>query len=630
MSGIYGFTYYKAPEETCHEAIAGLSHWNQIYGRESCDHVSLGDSAIGCFIEHFSDSFPYGGPVLEYRGQYAVIDALLFNRVELLSMLQLGADTVISDEELLLRLVLEKGFQILAQVNGDFAGALFDRESGQWRLFRDHLGVRPLYLYQDDRIFAFSTDMRGLLAVPDVKPGINENMLYSNLIGAMTITSVDTAYSRIVCARPAAVTTVQRTPDGFSIVESVYWKPRRKKIMLSSDEEYQARLRELITDAVNRRCDAIPGVLGAELSGGLDSSIIDILINRRGREAKYYSWSMDLKQIPLNPEGDERQVILDICDQEQIECRFKQPEDVQRVNETLDKIPPPFVNTQNLSFGSAWLRDQGVRVVFTGHAGDEGVSHRASRYELFYHGELYHYFRLYWGDFRGRSFRLLRTIRTGLIDAWNRFWDLRSPMKKSDYLHCVMDDRFATRMASNYRSTPVWFNTAPHKYVLQGGTRDRLDNAAYQGAYAGVRYLFPYVDYRVMDFALSVPRRLYLTPEGNRMLFRNAFRDMIPDSLYQVDYKDAPSLRPKSATIDRDPIFRQLFTDILKNLDPNLWSGILDFSRIEQLMDPQVNRKYKPARVYLLAHHLGTCTRIQKAQLEAKKWREYDAASKTL
>ena len=58
----------------------------------------------------------------------------------------------------------------------------------------------------------------------------------------------------------------------------IYWQPGSKKIRLSSEEAYIKQLRQLITDSVKRRLDAVPGVVGAELSGGLDSSIIDILI----------------------------------------------------------------------------------------------------------------------------------------------------------------------------------------------------------------------------------------------------------------------------------------------------------------------------------------------------------------
>jgi asparagine synthase (glutamine-hydrolysing) len=96
-------------------------------------------------VEHFSDRFPGGAPILHLDGADAVVDALLYNRDELEQALELAPDCGLSDEELLLKLVGQKGWKALAMVNGDFAGAVWDREKGTWTLFRDHLGVRPLY-----------------------------------------------------------------------------------------------------------------------------------------------------------------------------------------------------------------------------------------------------------------------------------------------------------------------------------------------------------------------------------------------------------------------------------------------------------------------------------------------------
>lgn len=630
MSGIYGFTYHSDASDHIVDAMEGLTYWNRIYGREDHAGIILDRSALGCCIEHFSDRFPHGTPISEDGDQYAVVDALLYNRDELLPILQLPDDSLISDEALLLKLISEKGFEILSQVNGDFAGAIFDKASDTWRLFRDHLGVRPLYLYRDEHIFGFSTDIRGLLSIPGTKTDVNEDLIYANLIGAKVVTLKDTDFAHVVCAHPGAVTTVRMTPDGFDLQESVYWRPRRKKVRLKSEQEYRERLRELITDAVKRRCDAIPGTLGAELSGGLDSGVIDILINRLGRSAKFYSWSQDPLLLPLNPVADERQVILDICKQENIECRFKARDDGVRVNSNKERILPPFVNTQNLSYSSSWLREQGVRVVFSGHGGDEGVSHRASRYELFYNREFYHYFKLYWHDLKGRKLRLVRAIRSGLLEARKRRQEIHTPTSRQEYLHDVFHDRFAERMALRYREAPVYFNYAPHKYVMQGGTRNRLDNTAYQGALNGVRYLFPYVDYRVMDYALSVPRWLYISNEGNRMLFREAFRDLMPASLYDVHYKDAPSLSGSAEKIDRSSIFERNFSYLLNNLDRDFWAEVLDFRKIEQMKSPEINHKYMPAKVYLLIHHLGACELIQKVHQYAKKWRELDEQDEIL
>ena len=90
----------------------------------------MGQTGLGCHVEHFSEQFPGGAPVLHLDGLDAVVDALLYNREELEAALDLASGSRLSDEELLLMLVRAKGWNALQMVNGDFAGAVFDRKSG--------------------------------------------------------------------------------------------------------------------------------------------------------------------------------------------------------------------------------------------------------------------------------------------------------------------------------------------------------------------------------------------------------------------------------------------------------------------------------------------------------------------
>ena len=289
MSGIFGFTMKTDDPGLLEEALGGLEYWNRIYGDHARASALVGRSGLGCHVEHFSEAFPSGGPILHMDGVDAVVDALLYNREELEKILELSAGCGLSDEELLLKLVNQKGWKALAMVNGDFAGALYDREKGSWTLFRDHLGVRPIYYYMDDTTFAFSTDIRGIAAVPGVELRPNEKRLFAGLHYCNTLSLRETDYSNVWCIRPGAVTVARPTDGGFTLREKPYWKIRRRRVRLADRESYAERMRELVEDAVRRRLEAVPGLVGAELSGGLDSSVIDILINRNGRKGVYYS-----------------------------------------------------------------------------------------------------------------------------------------------------------------------------------------------------------------------------------------------------------------------------------------------------------------------------------------------------
>ena len=624
MSGIFGFTYKTDHPSLPEQTLGGLEYWNRIYGREAADAVLLGNSGIGCHTEHFSEDFPYGGPIIHTEDTAAVVDALLFNREELLCSLGDEAREELSDEEILLLLIRQQGFDALSRVNGDFAGAIYDRSTGAWTLFRDHLGVRPLYLYRDENIFAFSTDLRGLAAIPGADLSINEPLFYKNVLGFNALSLQETDYRNIRCALPGAVTRAVPEQQGFMLTESPYWVIGQNPVRLDSDEAYIRKMEELVTDSVNRRLDAIPGLIGAELSGGLDSSVIDILINRHGRKACYFSWSISPEELPIREAGDERQVISDICAQEGISCHFLSKREQTDYADMLRDGAPPFVDTPQLGYGSAWMNRQGARVVFTGHAGDEGVSHRGNRYELFYNREYSAYFSLYREDLQGKPFRFLRSIRSGLVNARKNRRKLLEQIPESAYDAPALAKEFCARMRSEFEDQQMYFFLDPKRYVRQGGTRPRLDNAAYQGANAGMRYLFPYVDYRVIDYAVSIPRRLYVSHNNSRVIFREAFRKIMPKSLYDVNYKDLASIRDLPRQPQQNQRLRNSILYLAENLDRDFWGGILDLDAIAA-MEPSGEHRSKEASAFkLLLHTLNRALFIQNMVKVAREWEEHD------
>lgn len=630
MSGIFGFTYRTADAAKIEEATGALEYWTRLYGREAFGSAHDGTTGCGCHVEHFSDAFPHGAPVLTWRGQPAVVDALLYNRDELLPMAELPADAPVSDEELLLQLIDRRGFDVLKTVNGDFAGAIFDREDNTWTLFRDHMGVRPLYYYMDRDTFVFSTDLRGIVACPDVDSSFNKMQLYLNVIRANTLTMTETEFQHIRCVTPGSVTRFRMSDSDVTKDETLFWRPTRKKIRFRSDEDYRAEMRRLVTDAVNRRCDAFPGLLGGELSGGLDSCVIDILVNRHGRKGVYYSWSVPLTKRPLQEGEDERKVILDVCEQEGISCRFMEHEDQFDFMYMLTQYMPPYINAPHLAFGSRWMRNQGAMAVFSGYGGDEGVSHRCRPFELFYNKEYFSYFKIYWHYLRGKPFRLIRAIRSGLKEALDRYRTLRDHHTEEDLRSPALTAAFNEKMAAQYVHRPLTFSYAPWDYVEQGGTRSRLDNAAYMGAYCGVRYLFPYVDYRVMDFALSIPRRLHVDHRTSRLIFRETFADLMPQSLRDVFYKDMASTRRtgEARTNYANLSYHHNLDWLIKTLDRDIWGETIDFDGLNKLHSSDI-KDVKDIGIYtLLMHKLNRCVSIQNIQKNAKRWREFDAENK--
>lgn len=432
---------------------------------------------------------------------------------------------------------LSETFDNMKNINGDFCGAL--KQNTKWILFRDHMGVRTLYYYLKGKDFAFAEDMRDLFTLDGIDLSINERLFYLRARGANTNTLTETDFQYIQCVQPGSYTDFEPTEDGWKITVHPYWTPGQKKIRYETEQQYIDKLRELVEDAVKIRLDSVEGPVGAELSGGLDSGVIDILIARSGREAKYVSWSAPYDIIPMQP-VDERQVIEDICEQEGIEFFFL-PKDDTGIDPIKRRLPP-FVNTPNISRTAKFLSEQDIHFVFSGHGGDEGVSHRANILELWYSHERKEYFKEVWRGRKGHRFRLCGTVTR---IAKGILYEL--PKRKKSWQRKDLDlKRFMTRSflnkMKNEQLPPLCFSYDPKHYILHGGSRDRLDNCACQGRDFDVRYLFPLLDYRIVDYALGIPRNLFYRNGVNRYIYRQSTKDLMPKSLYEVQYKNFPSI----------------------------------------------------------------------------------------
>lgn len=91
------------------------------------------------------------------------------------------------------------------RLRGQFAFALYDSGTGDLHLFRDRLGILPLYYCQTDKLFAFASEIKGLLPVLGA-PAVDEESLYDYL----TYRSVPAPYTLL--------RGVRKVPPGHHVV----------------------------------------------------------------------------------------------------------------------------------------------------------------------------------------------------------------------------------------------------------------------------------------------------------------------------------------------------------------------------------------------------------------------------
>ena len=111
-------------------------------------------------------------PLATEDGRYWVMqNGEIYNWIELRQELRaLGHRfTTTSDTEVIAHAYEEWGAECLSRLNGDFAIAVWDRNSQELFLARDRFGVRPLFISEPGGDFAFASEAKALLRHPEAR-----------------------------------------------------------------------------------------------------------------------------------------------------------------------------------------------------------------------------------------------------------------------------------------------------------------------------------------------------------------------------------------------------------------------------------------------------------------------------
>lgn len=175
------------------------------------------------------------------------------------------------DTEVLLSTYAQHGAASVERLTGQFAYALHDESDGVLWLFRDRLGILPLYYYWDANLFAFASEIKALLPALPSAPEVD----FASIGDYLTRRSVPSPWTLFQGVRKLPAGSYLRVAADGSPSEPVrYWTiPRAEQSGFTDEAATEAELDSLLRAAVRRNLVAdVP--VGAYLSGGLDSSLI--------------------------------------------------------------------------------------------------------------------------------------------------------------------------------------------------------------------------------------------------------------------------------------------------------------------------------------------------------------------
>jgi len=192
-----------------------------------------------------------------------------------------------SDTEVLLKAYVYYGKRVCEYLNGIYGFAIWDSKKEELFIARDNFGIKPLYYTIKDGNFIFSSEIKALLAHPDVNAQIDDNGV-KELFGIGPAHSPGkTPFKDIYEVEPAHFIILNKE----NLYSEEYWKLKTKYHTDDIDTTCE-KIRELIVDSVERQLVS-DRPLCSLLSGGLDSSIITAIASdyyqKQGRRLETFS-----------------------------------------------------------------------------------------------------------------------------------------------------------------------------------------------------------------------------------------------------------------------------------------------------------------------------------------------------
>jgi asparagine synthase (glutamine-hydrolysing) len=288
MCGIGGCTGVHADAELMKKMSDLIRH------RGPDDHGEYNDKGVGLFSNRLSiiDLECGHQPIFnEDESLVIVFNGEIYNFPELKEILLSRGHRfrTRADTEVILHGFEEYGPKIFGMLNGMFAVALWDLKQKRLILARDRVGIKPLYYTKTaGGDFAFCSEVKGILAHPEVTATVNEEGL-CDLISLYYIPFEKTLFSGIFKLLPG------HYYDSASAISSPYWAPPQTKPGFVPDVN---QVREALEQSVKRQLISDVEV-GSFLSGGLDTSTIVAFAT------KYYPHKLKTFCMGFGHEDDE-------------------------------------------------------------------------------------------------------------------------------------------------------------------------------------------------------------------------------------------------------------------------------------------------------------------------------------
>lgn len=301
---------------------------------------------------------------------WIVFNGEIFNYIELRKILETHNHKfkTRSDTEVIVHAYEQWGLDCFSKFNGQWALAIWDRKNNQLILSRDHVGILPLFIKEENNKVWFASEIKAIFMDPSVKREINLKSIQQIFTFWTTIPPY-TTFKDIYQVKP-----------GTTVVYSSNNKKREYTHWILSFSEIQKNIsfndavkefEQKLLDATQLRMLRADVPVGSYLSGGLDSSVV-AWMGRQSTTGTFRTFSISFEDQQYD-ETKYQQMLVSSLNSSHAEILVKKENIREVFKDVIYHTEKPILRAAPapLYILSKLVRDSGFKAVITGEGADE-------------------------------------------------------------------------------------------------------------------------------------------------------------------------------------------------------------------------------------------------------------------
>lgn len=470
-----------------------------------------------------------------------------------------------SDTEVLLLLYIYYREKCLDQLNGFFGFCIYDKVEQSLFLARDQFGIKPLlYLFDGDK-FIFASELKSLL-----RYGVEKNIDKASLLLYLQLNYIPAPRTILAGVNKLEPGHYIKVTRGKVNIDRYYAVPYDTTSAESNPITYEAakkQLTGLVDNAVKARLVSdVP--LGAFLSGGIDSSVIVGLASRH--QSDFHTFSIGFRDEKYFDETEYASLVAKHFGTKHTIFTLTNADMYDHVNAILDHTDEPFADSSGIAVyvlsretrkhATVALSGDGADEIFGGYNKHEAalraINPGTGRTLAVMAASLARWVPQSRNNAISNTARQLVRFADGVrLDSRERYWrwaTLATPDQAAELLNPGFLDDAADR---EWKTTKEQLLSAiPRRETLNDVLytdmrlvlpNDMLVKVDMMSMAHGLEVRPPFLDNEVVKFAFSLPSKFKIGGGIRKRLLQDAFRDMLPQKLYNRPKKgfEVPMLR---------------------------------------------------------------------------------------